>query len=246
MINLELTPKIKEWLDTEPSQRSLQEGAGLLLRVTRNRIMYTNITRNLKRHAASIEYHLKKIYNQRLADITREQVREMMPRVEAIARARGLDRPEGPSSRTELQRGKRADHDELPEQIRQLYVDNADIMRKMHECHVHLRMISPENSTCPDSDRYPWAKEIIALDTLYRENWNRYDHYVKGEPVADIKLAIDSRSASRNAARVCNMLLGKYANSPDEALAERIKEAYSRIDSPTVNLREKMTKAGLL
>ena len=170
----------------------------------------------------------------------------MMSDVNAIAQARGLDIPEGASKRTELQRGKRADHDELPDEIKQLYVDNADILRKMRECHVRLRMISPETSTCPDSDRFPFAKEIISLDTLYRENWNRYDHYVKGTPAAAVQLITDSRSDSRNAARVIHLLLGKYAANPDDALAQRIRETYARIASPTVAIREKMTAAGLL
>lgn len=54
MIDLELTPKIKEWLETEPSKRDLMKGAELLLRITRNRIMYANITRNIARHAGTI------------------------------------------------------------------------------------------------------------------------------------------------------------------------------------------------
>lgn len=246
MIELELTPQIKEWLDTEPSQRNLQRGADLLLRITRNKILYTNITRNIARHGGTIEYHLNKIYKARLNDITHAQVRSMMVEVDAIAGARGLDSPEGSSKRSEFQRGKRADHDELPDEIKQLYVDNADILRKMRECHVRLRMITPENSTCPDSDRYPWAKEIIALDTLYRENWNRYDHYVKGTPVAAVQLVTDARSDSRNAARVIHLLLGKYAANPDEALAARIRETYAKIASPTALIRKKMTDAGLL
>lgn len=246
MIELELTPQIKEWLDTEPSQRNLQLGADLLLRITRNKILYTNITRNIARHAGTIEYHLNKIYKARLNDITHAQVRSMMVEVDAIAGARGLDSPEGSSKRSEFQRGKRADHDELPDEIKQLYVDNADILRKMRECHVRLRMITPENSTCPDSDRYPWAKEIIALDTLYRENWNRYDHYVKGTPVAAVKLVTDARSDSRNAARVIHLLLGKYAANPDEALATRIRDTYAKIASPTALIRKKMTDAGLM
>lgn len=246
MIELELTPQIKEWLDTEPSQRNLQRGADLLLRITRNKILYTNITRNIARHAGTIEYHLNKIYKARLNDITHAQVRSMMVEVDAIAGARGLESPEGSSKRSESQRGKRADHDELPEEIKQLYVDNADILRKMRECHVRLRMITPENSTCPDSDRYPWAKEIIALDTLYRENWNRYDHYVKGTPVAAVQLVTDARSDSRNAARVIHLLLGKYAANPDEALATRIRDTYAKIASPTALIRKKMTDAGLL
>lgn len=246
MIELELTPQIKEWLDTEPSQRNLQRGADLLLRITRNKILYANITRNIARHGGTIEYHLNKIYKARLNDITHAQVRSLMVEVDAIAGARGLYRPEGSSKRSEFQRGKRADHDELPDEIKQLYVDNADILRKMRECHVRLRMITPENSTCPDSDRYPWAKELIALDTLYRENWNRYDHYVKGTPVAAVQLVTDARSDSRNAARVIHLLLGKYAANPDEALAARIRDTYAKIASPTALIRKKMTDAGLL
>ncbi len=95
MIELELTPQIKEWLDTEPSQRNLQRGADLLLRITRNKILYTNITRNIARHGGTIEYHLNKIYKARLNDITHAQVRSMMVEVDAIAGARGLDSPEG-------------------------------------------------------------------------------------------------------------------------------------------------------
>ena len=247
MIDLELTPEIKKWLDTEPSERNLQEGADLLLRITRNRILYANITCNIARHADTIEYNLRKIYKNRLADITHAEVKEMMVKVEAISQTRGLDNPEGSSKRTELQRGKRADHEELPDEIKQLYVDNADILRKMRECHTHIRIITPENSTCPDSDRYPWAKELIALDTLYRDNWNKYDHYIKGTPAASVKTVTDARSDSRNAARVIHLLLGKYAVNPeDEALAERIRETYSRIASPTPAIRKKMTDAGLL
>lgn len=246
MIDLPLTPNIKEWLDTEPSQRNLMEGAELLLRVTRNKILYANITRNITRHAETIEYNLRKIYNTRLNDITHEQVRSMMVEVNGIAHARGLENPAPSSGRTELQRGKRADHDELPDEIKQLYVDNADILRKMRECHLRLRMITSENSTCPDSDRYPWAKEIISLDTLYRENWNRYDHYVKGTSPADVKLVTDPRSDSRAAARVIHLLLGKYAANPDDALAERIRQTYARIAAPTDAIRKKMTDAGLL
>lgn len=244
MIDLELTPQIQKWLDTPAAERDLHEGAELLLRVTRNRILYNNITRNPPKYAEAIEYHLQKIYNRRVADITHQQVRSMMGEVEKINTARGLDKTrEG--GRTELQRGKRADHDELPDEIKQRYADNADIMRRMRECHTRLRMISPDTSTCPDSDRYPWAKEIIALDRKYRENWNIYDHYIKGTPVATAEAVTDPRTESRNAEKLCHLLLGKYSRTPDGALAGRIREAYGRILSPSDSLRKKMADAGL-
>ncbi|WP_290393370.1 MULTISPECIES: hypothetical protein [Muribaculaceae] len=255
MINLELTPKIKEWLDSEPSKRNLAAGATLLLQVTRNKILYANIMRNLHKNAEAIEYHLNKIYNQRLVIITHEEVSALMTEVNGIAKARGLDNPEpakrsviGSAAvpRTEFQRGKRADHDELPPEVQQLYVENAEVLRRMRDAHTKLRLITPENSTCPDSDRYPWAKYIVEQDRLYRSNWDKYDHYIKGTPVAAIAPTVDARTESANAAKVCNLLLGQYAKSPKEELADRIRELYAKIVNPSDKLRNKMRDAGLL
>lgn len=242
MINLELTPKIKEWLDTDPSERDIRAGAELLLRINRNRILYDNIMRNPERHAATLEYQMKKILKQRLIDTTHEEVAQMMTQVDAIARQHGFAQ----SQRSEFQRGKRADHDQLPPEVQQLYVDNADIMRRMREAHTRLRMINSTNSTCPDSDRYPLAKDIIRLDLQYRDNWNLYDHYVKGTPLSATIRAVDSRTASKNAVKTINLLLGKYVKNPSDAQAERIKNLYAQIDVPSARLKAKMSELGLL
>lgn len=241
MINLELTPQIKKWLDTAPEDRDIKAGAELLLRVNRNRILYNNIMRNPARHAATLEYQMKKILKQRLIDTTHEEVARMMVQVDAIAASHGLTR----EPRSEFQRGKRADHDLLPQDVQQLYVDNADIMRRMREAHTQLRMINSTNSTCPDSDRYPLAKDIIRLDLQYRDNWNLYDHYVKGTPLAATVRAVDSRTASKNAVKTINLLLGKYAKQPSEAQADRIRNLFAHIDNPSAKLKAKMSDLGL-
>lgn len=246
MIDLELTPKIGEWLDTEPDKRNLAEGAELLLRVTKNRILYANVSRNLQARASTIEYNLKKIYKKRLEDITHQQVKQMMVQVNAIDSSRGLSKPQSSAPRPEFQRGKRADHDQLPAQIQQLYVDNADIMRRMRDLHTKLRLISPENSTCPDSDRFPFAKEIIALDNIYRDNWNTYDHYIKGTPVAAAAPVDNERTKQKNAAKLCSMLLGKYAKNPSEELADRIRDTYATINLPSDKLKQKMQTLKLI
>lgn len=251
MINLELTPKIKEWLDSEPSKRNLAAGAMLLLQVTRNKIFYNNLMRNLQKNAEAIEYHLSKIYNQRLVDITHEEVAALMKKVDSIAKARGLDKAQASNNsatvpRTEFQRGKRADHDDLPPEVQQLYVENAQIMHRMRDAHAKIRLITPENSTCPDSDRYPWAKYLIEQDNLYRSNWDKYDHYIKGTPIDAIEPTIDPRTESKNAAKLCNLLIGKYSKTPDESLADRIRQAYAKVLDPTQRLRNKMRDAGLL
>lgn len=241
MINLELTPKIKEWLDTPADQRDIAAGAELLLRVNRNRILYNNIIRNPAKHAPTLEYHLRKILKQRLIDTTHEEVAQMMTKVDAIAEQHGFTR----STRSEFQRGKRADHDQLPPDVQQLYVDNADIMRRMRDAHTRLRMINSTNSTCPDSDRYPLAKDIIRLDLQYRDNWNLYDHYVKGTPLASTVRAVDARTSAKNAVKTINLLLGKYAKQPSEAQADRIRNLYNQIDNPSAKLKDKMSELGL-
>ena len=244
MINLPLTPKIKEWLDTPPDQRDYAAGALLVGQVSRNRVLFQNLSRNPRGQAKAIEYHLQKIYNQRMVDTTHEQVKEMMQSCDRISKAYGLQFEE--SKKSDLQKGKRADHDELPPEIQRLWLENQDIRRRMRDCHTHLRLINPSNSTCPDSDRYPWAKQLIAYDVQYRKNWNVYDHYVKGTNPLETKPVVDPRTVSRNAAKTANMLLGKYAVNPDPKTADRIREAYAKVISPTDNLTRKMRQARLL
>ena len=75
----------------------------------------------------------------------------------------------------EFRAGKRTDHDSLPEDVQALYVENLDIVHRMRELHLKLRSLSLDGATCPDSERYPFLKEIIALDKKRVQNWDIYD-----------------------------------------------------------------------
>ena len=48
----------------------------------------------------------------------------------------------------------------------------------MRELHLKLRTLSTEDSPCPDSERYPFLKELITLDKKLHANWEAYDRYV--------------------------------------------------------------------
>lgn len=177
MKNSELIPKVKEWLDANPEDRDLAAGALLVLQLTNNRIMYQNFMRKPKLYASRIEYELKKKYNFYLQQLTHEQVAEMGKQVEVIAKEHNL-----PNEHEEFKKGKRADHDALPVEIQALYAQNLSIMQQMRRCHTQLQLLSVEHSTCPDSERYPFLKELIELDKQYHANWQAYDHYKMGEP----------------------------------------------------------------
>ena len=244
-MNQELNLKIKTWLDTPAAERDTIDGARLLLQITRNKIIFHNAMRNPDRYAERVAYELKKAYDTRLNAVTKFEVESLMAHVNAINVARGLDKNQDPE-RSDFQRGKRADHAELPENVQKLWEDNAEIMKRMRDCHTHLRLISPENSTCPDSDRYPWAKEIVRLDKQYREKFNLYDHYIKGKPLAATEIAVDPRTASKNAVKSLHLALGRYSKNPSDELAEQIKGIFSKIANPDAKIIAKMTDAGLM
>ena len=180
MKNSELIPKVKEWLDANPDERDLAAGALLVLQLTNNRIMYQNFMRRPKQYASRIEYELKKKYQFYLQQLTHEQVTEMGKQVEVIAKEHNL-----PNEHEEFKKGKRADHDALPVEIQALYAQNLSIMQQMRRLHMQLQLLSVENSTCPDSERYPFLKELIDLDKQYHANWEQYDHYKVGEPLPE-------------------------------------------------------------
>ena len=180
MKNSELIPKVKEWLDANPEDRDLAAGALLVLQLTNNRIMYQNFMRKPKLYASRIEYELKKKYQFYLQQLTHEQVMEMGKQVEVISKEHNL-----PNEHEEFKKGKRADHDALPVEIQALYAQNLSIMQQMRRLHMQLQLLSVENSTCPDSERYPFLKELIDLDKQYHANWEQYDHYKVGEPLPE-------------------------------------------------------------
>ena len=169
------TQRLQDWMNTPDAQKDWAEGAILLLQLTGNRIMYNNVSVNPKGKAEFIKGQLQKFLNFRLADLTHAEVESMQTQVDEIVQK--VIKPNENSEFVEFKAGKRSDHDDLPDEIKALYAENLDIVHKMRELHLRLRTISTETSTCPDSDRYPFLKELISLDKTLRSNWETYDHY---------------------------------------------------------------------
>ncbi len=96
----------------------------------------------------------------------------------------------------EQPKGKRADHDALPDDIKAKYVENLSILQRMRELHLRLRSLSLDSATCPDSERYPFLKELISLDKKLQANWEAYDTYVIGQS-AEVKSNV-SRPLAKN------------------------------------------------
>ena len=266
-MDAKFTQQIQDWMNTPAEQRDYAQGALLLLRLTGNQIMYRNLMANPKRNAQFIEYQLQKRLNFRLQKLTHEQVEEMQQQVNVIVKRlypsriqsqAGLNSAEAQLKLREANRlslkednpaadfrkGKRADHDELPDEVQALYVENLGIVQKMRELHLKLRSLSLDNAPCPDSERYPFLKELIALDKRLHSNWETYDHYTgtDGEAV----MTADAREESKKAIRLINLMKGRYAKKPSEELKAQILALYGKVINPTDKLTADLKDLGIL
>lgn len=272
-MDIKFTEKVQAWLDTPAEERDYDQGAIFLLQLSNNQIMYRNLSRNTKKNAQFIEYQIRKYMKFRLADLTHAQVTEMQKAVDKIVALRHLDREETPVNvddgtdvtgevsgtvnapestnvnvSSEFKAGKRADHDSLPIEIQALYVENGNIIHKMRELHMRLRSLSVENATCPDSERYPFLKELIALDKQYHKNWQVYDSWsaVKAAEGAEQELIEDERQAQKNIYRQINLTKGRYKKNPTDSLKEQIASLYSQLASPVETLTAELRELGIL
>ncbi len=165
------TEQIRQWLETHEDERDYAVGALYLLKLSGNQILYKNIVATLDRRHDVIEYQLQKYYNFRVQDLTHAQVEEMSAQVEAIV-AEHI--PLAAAADEQPQKGKRSDHDLLPDEIKAKYVENLSILQRMRELHLRLRSLS--------------------LDKKLHSNWEAYDHYVAPGPVID-EVALQSKDS---------------------------------------------------
>lgn len=169
------TKQIQDWLNAKPEERDYSVGALYLLKLSGNQIMYRNLVAHNNAQAHEyIEYQLQKYYNFRVADLTHKEVAAMDAQVATIV----AEHIPLAAEADKQPRGKRADHDTLPDSIKALYVENLSLLQRMRELHLKLRSLSLENATCPDSERYPFLKELIRIDKKLHSNWEQYDHYI--------------------------------------------------------------------
>ena len=178
-MNNKLTEQVAQWLDTPFEERDWSTGALLLLQLTNNTIMYRNISLNPKGKAEFIEGKLQAALKARREVEAHDEVNAMQQQVDEIVASRTEFKEHNEAK--DFKAGKRADHDRLPEDIQPLYVENLDVVHRMRELHLRLRLLSEDTQLHPDSERKPLLDEFINLDKKLHANWDTYDHFVTSE-----------------------------------------------------------------
>lgn len=175
MLDEKFTKAMQAWLMQRQEQRSLEEGALLLLRINRNQRLYSNIIR--KKDFQKLEYELNKHLKIRLEGLTREQVAQMerteLPRIkETLAKNAPVVSTDADFNKAESA-GKRSDHDTLPEQVQRLYDRNGELYFKMKSLFETIKTME-DQQPC---DRHELLVQLAEMDREYRENWNAYDTF---------------------------------------------------------------------
>ena len=211
------TEQLQAWLALPREERDWDAGALMLLQLSGNRIMYRNISVNPIGKAEFIEGKLQQYLDFRLAELTHEQVKEMQQQVADIVKEHTEFKSEDNEAKS-FKAGKRADHDQLPEDIQALYVENLDLVHRMRELHLKLRTMSTADSACADSDRYPFLKEFIKLDKKLHDNWNVYDHFVTKEEKAELSEKAEMAEESTTVVEVSTKSAKKAAKKSSKSL----------------------------
>ena len=174
------TQDIADWLETPREERDVRKGAELLLRINGNRHIYQLAMIRPETAHDHVEADLKKFLQIRLDGHTMESVRQMdselIPKVQNIITTRqdeSEDAPEETDDTAPAHRGKRSDHNELPEEIRAIYERGGELFEKIKQIFTELQQM--ENA--PACDRYERLKVLKPLVKEYTDGWERYDNY---------------------------------------------------------------------
>lgn len=207
MNDITFTNKVKAWFDSEHTDDNIREGAMLLLQITNNRHLYQQIMMRPQHNLKKLQYELNKHLKYRMKGLSLDEVRKFDEVVTPVLQAAvdkaeqadieaAADIPHLPATEEEITdsigpsaiiaRGKRADHDQLPENIQQIWDANAALWKKIKE---HFETCKAFDQSC---DRYEslnaanedFRKMLVTLKEeyyAYKQAMDVYDHAKPGD-----------------------------------------------------------------
>lgn len=190
MIDNKFTQKVKEWFDKDHTDENIREGAMLLLQMNNNRYLFQQINFDPQGKLELLKYELQKHLNYRIEGMTLDEVKEYDKKVTPILQSAIDKTSEADKIAAELAphlpvyednedidsltpkaliaRGKREDHDQLPENIQQIWDANAALWKKIKE---HFEACKAYTQSCDRYEGLHAADEGFRgmLETLKRE-----------------------------------------------------------------------------
>lgn len=220
-----VTLQLQNWLNTPEDERDIRAGAELMLSLNRNRALYNSIMRRPDKFKDKLVYELRKYLRIRLDNLTTTEVarleEEIIPRIEKTVGNKPAISVEAELPDGSVAKGRRADHDSLPPEIRELWNSNEQRHRRIVILFNEIKAMA-DAQPC---DRYEKLRILDDLDKNYRLNLEKYDAYVTSATVASTTDTETTTAQSQElvkAVGAARKTISKYkkviADNPDDTL----------------------------
>ena len=204
---VKFTQKIKQWFDSEHTDENIREGAMLLLQINNNRHLYQQIMLRPQRMLEHLKYELQKHYDYRIKGLSLDEVRKfdgevtplLQKAVDSTADADKLAADVAPhlpfvdAENTDsidataiIAKGKRADHDQLPDEIKEIWDANIQRWKRIKELFEACKayQLSCDRFEGLNAANEEFQKMLLTLKTeyyAYKQSMDQYDHAVPGQ-----------------------------------------------------------------
>lgn len=181
-LDKEFTAKIEKWLtDDHSSEEKLIEGAHMVYSITGNMALYQQLLHRPARFVDKIEYELGKHLRYRLDGLTLQGVRNMDKEITPVINSAvdvNTSSSENPIPEDNIpeesdgkftSRGKREDHDLLPDDVKKMWTDNAERWKKIKTAFETCKSL---DKAC---DRYEYLKILKEEWYKYKDVMRKYD-----------------------------------------------------------------------
>ena len=207
MNDVKFTQKIKQWFYSEHTDENIREGAMLLLQINNNRHLYQQIMLRPQRMLEHLKYELQKHYDYRIKGLSLDEVRKfdgevtplLQKAVDSTADADKLAADVAPhlpfvdAENTDsidataiIAKGKRADHDQLPDDIKEIWDANIQRWKRIKELFEACKayQLSCDRFEGLNAANEEFQKMLLTLKTeyyAYKQSMDQYDHAVPGQ-----------------------------------------------------------------
>ncbi len=259
MNDVKFTQKIKQWFDSEHTEENIREGAMLLLQINNNRHLYQQIMLRPQRMLEHLKYELQKHYDYRIKGLSLDEVRKfdgevtplLQKAVDSTADADKLAADIAPhlpfvdAENTDsidataiIAKGKRADHDQLPDEIKEIWDANIQRWKRIKELFEACKayQLSCDRFEGLNAANEEFQKMLLTLKTeyyAYKQSMDQYDHAVPGQTEENAETKTDvviSANAIGNARSYITKNIDKLIQLKADGKTEQAEKLQANIE----------------
>ena len=259
MNDVKFTQKIKQWFDSEHTDENIRDGAMLLLQINNNRHLYQQIMLRPQRMLEHLKYELQKHYDYRIKGLSLDEVRKfdgevtplLQKAVDSTADADKLAADVAPhlpfvdAENTDsidataiIAKGKRADHDQLPDDIKEIWDANIQRWKRIKELFEACKayQLSCDRFEGLNAANEEFQNMLLTLKTeyyAYKQSMDQYDHAVPGQKEENAETKTDvviSANAIGNARSYITKNIDKLIQLKADGKTEQAEKLQANIE----------------